>query len=118
MSSLSELKFSWQDYVVFAASLAVPLAIGVFFCLHKRRQNSVESFLVGDRSLNVVAVAMSLIASVVNAIFVIGLPAEIHYHGTEVTHLVIAAVAVTAVGAHVFIPQYQRMKFTSAYEVR
>jgi len=43
----SELLFSWQDYLVFAGSLAIPLCIGVFFCLHKRKQQSTETFLVG-----------------------------------------------------------------------
>jgi len=116
-SQLNELKFSWQDYLVFAVSLGIPLGIGVFFFFHKRRQQSTESFLLGDRSLNVVAVGMSLIASILNGIFIIGLPAEVHYHGVEVTYIVIAAVIITVFGAHVFIPQYQRMKFTSAYEV-
>jgi len=116
-SQLTELKFSWQDYLVFAISLAIPLAVGVFFCLYKRKLQSTESFLVGDRSLNVVAVAMSLIASVLNGIFVVGLPAEVHYHGVEMTYMVVAAVVMTVVGAHAFVPHYQRMKFTSAYEV-
>jgi len=112
--------FSWQDYVLFVSSLAVPLAIGLFFFLRRRRhgqRQSVESFLVGDRSLNVVAVGMSLIASILNAVFVIGLPAEVHYHGTEVTYMVVAALVITVLGAHVFIPHYQRLQCTSAYEV-
>ena len=114
---LDELKFSAADYVVFAVSLAVPVVIGVFFFCHKRRQQSTESFLVGDRSLNVVAVAMSLIASILNGIFIIGLPAEMHYHGTEMTYMAVAAAVVTVLAAHVFIPKYHRMRFTSAYEV-
>jgi len=117
MSSLMEQRFSWHDYVVFATSLVIPLAIGVFFFFYRRRQQSAETFLVGDRSLSVFAVALSMMASTVNAIFIIGLPAEIHYHGTEMTYLVIATAVVVVLGAHVFIPQYQRMKFTSAYEV-
>jgi len=117
-SQLIELQFSWLDYLVFAISLGIPLAIGVFFCFHRRNEQSTESFLVGDRSLNVVAVAMSLIASLLNGIFIIGLPAEMHYHGVEMTYMVVASVVVTVLGAHVFVPRFQRMKFTSAYEVR
>jgi len=56
-------------------------------------------------------------ASVLNAIFVIGLPAEIHYHGVEMTLMLVASVVVTVLGAHVFIPHYRRMQFTSAFEV-
>jgi len=115
---LNELKFSWQDYLVFAVSLTIPLGIGIFFCFHRRKLQSTETFLVGDRSLNLVAVAMSLIASVLNGIFIVGLSAEMHYHGVEMTYMVIAAVVNAVLSAHVFVPQFQRMRATSAYEVR
>jgi len=117
-SQLKELQFSWQDYLVFAVSLTIPLGVGIFFFFYKRKQQSTESFLVGDRSLNVVAVGMSLTASILNGIFIIGLSAEMHYHGVEMTYMVIASTVVAVVSAHVFIPRYHRMKFTSAYEVR
>ena len=117
MRPLNELKFSWQDYVVFAVSLTAPLAIGIFFFFYKRRQQSTDSFLLGDRSLNVVAVGMSLIASILNGIFIVGLPAEMHYHGTEMTYMLVASIVVTVLGAHVFIPRYRHLRSTSAYEV-
>ena len=61
-SWLVQLKFSWPDYAVFAASLAIPLGIGLFFCMHRRHgQHSIDSFLVGDHSLNVGAVGVSLL---------------------------------------------------------
>jgi len=63
---LTDLNFSSPDYVIFAISLGLPLCIGVLFFICGRSQQTTESFLVGDRSLNVVPVATSLIASVLN----------------------------------------------------
>jgi len=118
MSQLNKLQFSWQDYLIFATSLTIPLAIGVFFFFYKRQQQSTDSLLVGDRSLNVIVVAMSLIVSMLNGIFIIGLTAEIHYHGVKMTYMAFAAVTVVVFFAHTFVPRYHHMQVTSAYEVR
>jgi Na+/proline symporter len=81
-----ERLFRWADYLVFALSLAIPLAIGVFFFFYKRKeQQGPENYLVGDRSINFVAVALSILASLLNGIFVIGTPAEMHYYGVEIS---------------------------------
>lgn len=113
---LADLRFTWADYLVFAISLALPLAIGIFFYFYKRKEHSTEDFLVGNRSMNYVAVALSLLASLINSSFVIGVPAEIHYNGTEFGLLVIGLAIALTIVANLFIPSYQRMKFTSAYE--
>ena len=115
---LDELTFSWHDYVVFAISLTIPLGIGIFYFFYKRKQQSTESILLGDRSLNVFAVGMSIVASLLNGIFIIGFPAEMHYHGVKMTYMLITLILMTVVGAHFFIPHYHQWKFTSAYEVR
>lgn len=112
-----ELLFGVADYAVFAVSLIIPLGIGVFFFLYKRDQRSTDEFLVGDRSINFVAVALSILASLLNGIFVIGTPAEMHYNGTEMSLIVIGLGLAIVITAHLFIPKYQTMKFTSAYEV-
>jgi SSS family transporter len=112
-----ERLFRWADYLVFALSLAIPLAIGVFFFFYKRKeQQGTENFLVGDRSINFVAVALSILASLLNGIFVIGTPAEMHYYGVEISYMVIGLLIAIAITAHLFVPTYQSMRFTSAYE--
>ena len=43
--------FSWQDYLVFCISLAIPLAIGVFFFIKGFKTQSAAQFLSGERSM-------------------------------------------------------------------
>jgi SSS family transporter len=109
-------KFSTPDYVVFAISLAIPLVIGVFFFFYNLKSNTTANFLMGDRSINFVAVALSILASLLNGIFVIGIPAEIHYYGVRITLVVIGMLLAIIVVSHAYAPKYQEMKFTSAYE--
>jgi len=113
----ADLLFAWSDYLVFAISLAIPLAIGIFFYFYKRAEHNTEDFLVGNRSMNFVAVALSILASLLNGTFVIGTPAEMHYNGTELALVVLGLGGAVVVVSHLFIPKYQKMQFTSAYEV-
>lgn len=109
----------WQDFLVFGVSLSLPLMIGVFFLITScRKKSSADDFLVGERSINFVAVALSLLGSLLNGIFVIGTPAEIRYFGARFVYVVIGLLLAVTIVSIIFVPKYQGMKFTSAYEVR
>ena len=43
-------KFHWADYLVFTLSLAVSLAIGIFFALTGDKQRTTQEFLLASRS--------------------------------------------------------------------
>lgn len=107
----------WQDYLVFGISLSLPLVIGVFFLITScRKPGTAEDFLVGERSINFVAVALSLLGSLLNGIFVLGTPAEVRYYGTKVVYVVIGLLLAAIIVSIIFVPKYHAMKFTSAYQ--
>lgn len=108
----------WEDYLVFGISLSLPLVIGVFFLITScRKPGTAEDFLVGERSINFVAVALSLLGSLLNGIFVLGTPAEVRYYGTKVVYVVIGLLLAAIIVSIIFVPKYHAMKFTSAYQV-
>jgi hypothetical protein len=78
----------------------------------------VDEYLKGGGNMNPIPVAVSIIASVMNAIFIIGYPAEIHYNGAifllNATCLGIAI----PVACLVIVPVFHSLSLTSAYEVR
>ena len=54
-------RFTWIDYSVFVAVLAISAGIGLFFgCIKKIRDS--QEFLMAGRSMSTFPVAMSLIA--------------------------------------------------------
>ena len=67
-----DLEFHWADYVVFAVSLAVSLGIGFFFACHGKKQADTKEYLLGGNDMNPVAVGLSIAASLLNAVFLIG----------------------------------------------
>lgn len=112
-------KFHWADYVVFVLSLAVSLGIGIYFavvaCLKKT--NTSDEFLLGNRDLHWLPAGLSLTVSVLNAGFVIGVPAEIYYFGSVYVMAGVGAALAMFFAVMFFIPTFSTMNIVSAYEV-
>ncbi|XP_042863379.1 sodium-coupled monocarboxylate transporter 1-like [Penaeus japonicus] len=106
--------FSWLDYVVFGGMLALSLAIGVFYAI-KSRKKSNDEFLLGSRSLSCFPVSMSLLASYVSAISVLGGPSEAYYHSVQWWVICLSQVVLPVVAA-VLMPVFYELRLTSIYE--
>jgi sodium-coupled monocarboxylate transporter 8/12 len=107
--------FHWLDYAIFGVSLLVNAAVGVYFAM---KQRSSEAILVGDRQLHPIPVALSLVATVLSAVFVLGMPAEIYVFGISYGFIVIPEALSAALTAHIFVPFFRRQTYMmSAYEV-
>lgn len=54
-------RFTWIDYTVFGLMLAISAAIGIFYGVCGKKQNT-SDFLMAGKSMTTFPVAMSLIA--------------------------------------------------------
>ncbi|XP_059828780.1 sodium-coupled monocarboxylate transporter 1 isoform X4 [Hypanus sabinus] len=109
-------QFSAWDYVVFVAMLLVSLCIGVYHAFKARGQQSNSEFLLGGRKMKAVPVAMSLTASFMSAVTVIGTPAEVYRYGAIFLIFCISYTVVATVSAEIFLPVFYRLNITSTYE--
>lgn len=58
--------FGWIDYSLFAALLGISTLIGVFYgFFSKHKQNNISEYIFGGRSMQILPVATSMIASLV-----------------------------------------------------
>lgn len=81
-SERSKGSFSFFDYSVVIAMLAVSLKIGVFYgYFHKSASNSAESSQ--SSKMGLFPVTLSLTTSFVTAIELLGNPAEMYFYGTQ-----------------------------------
>ena len=71
MASIVRNEFGVVDYVVFSLVLVVSAAIGVYHGC-RRRQGTVQDFLLGSRQMQLFPAALSMIASSLSAVTVIG----------------------------------------------
>ena len=71
------------DYVVIAVSLGLAVTIGLYFAWKDRKESkNVENFLMANRSLPAIPTSLSLTASFISAITVLGTPVEFYRYGT------------------------------------
>lgn len=108
--------FSVWDYVVFAATILGAAGIGLFQAIRSRKETSSDEFLLGGRQMTAVPVAMSLTASFMSGITVIGTPAEAYRFGAAFWLFAFAYAVMSTVTAELFVPLFYRLGITSAYE--
>uniref|UniRef100_A0A8C7Q467 Solute carrier family 5 member 12 n=1 Tax=Oncorhynchus mykiss TaxID=8022 RepID=A0A8C7Q467_ONCMY len=105
---------SW-DYVVFACLFVVSSGIGVFFAV-KERKNPSSEFLVGGRQMTCGPVALSLTASFMSAVTVLGAPSDVYRFGGSFILFGVAYTFVVIATAELFVPVFYRSGITSTYE--
>ncbi|XP_041636529.1 sodium-coupled monocarboxylate transporter 1 [Cheilinus undulatus] len=108
--------FSVWDYVVFAATILGAAGIGLFQAIRSRKESSSAEFLLGGRQMTAVPVAMSLTASFMSGITVIGTPAEAYRFGAAFWLFGFSYAIMSAITAEIFVPLFYRLGITSAYE--
>ena len=112
-----ENRFTVWDYVIFGVILAISSVIGLYHGCTGNKQSSTAEFLMAGRSMSVLPVALSLLASFVSAILLLGTPAEIVIYGTQYWMICISFLFVMPLAAYVFIPVFYRLGLTSVFEV-
>lgn len=70
--------FSWADYTVLAMMLVISSLIGTFYGFFAKKQDTSKDFLLGGSSMGTFPTAMSLAASFITAIELLGNPAEMY----------------------------------------
>uniref|UniRef100_A0AAY4DK19 Solute carrier family 5 member 5 n=1 Tax=Denticeps clupeoides TaxID=299321 RepID=A0AAY4DK19_9TELE len=112
------LGFVLGDYAVFAAMLAVSVAIGLYQALKKGRgQDNVEEFFRGSRSMPAVPVGLSLCASFMSAVQVLGVPSEAYRYGLKFVYMCLGQGLNCLVTAVFFVPVFYDLGITSSNQV-
>jgi len=107
-------KFGWEEYFIFALMLAVSAGIGVFFWWRGQKNNG--EFLLGGRSMGTLPMTMSLVASFMSAITLLGTPAEMYVFGTQYCALVLSYPFVMGAAAHLYLPVFFKLQVSTSYE--
>ncbi|CAD6208628.1 GSCOCG00010605001-RA-CDS [Cotesia congregata] len=109
--------FDLIDCVVFALMLGVSAFVGVYHA-YKARSNpdAVREYLIGGQKMSIFPISMSLIASYISGIALLGLPAEMYVYGTQYWSVIIADAFVSLTMAIIYLPVFYGLQITSSYE--
>ncbi|KAK4008520.1 Uncharacterized protein APZ42_013873 [Daphnia magna] len=112
----AEQFFGWADYLVFVGMLVISAIIGIYYACFGAKQNTTSEFLMAGRNMGTFPVAMSLIASFMSAITLLGTPAEVYQYGTMYWLIVLAFFLVMPATNYLYMPIFYELHVTSAYE--
>uniref|UniRef100_A0A915J7G9 Sodium-coupled monocarboxylate transporter 1 n=1 Tax=Romanomermis culicivorax TaxID=13658 RepID=A0A915J7G9_ROMCU len=104
------------DYVVFVAILVSSAAVGFYHACRGGRQRTNREFLMADRNMPVFPVAMSLMATILSAISILGLTSELYFYGTMYWTIILAYLISITLSSTIVLPILYDLKLTSAYE--
>ncbi|XP_025404788.1 putative sodium-dependent multivitamin transporter [Sipha flava] len=104
------------DYVVFAFTLIASASVGVYYRFTGGKQKTTQEYMLGNKNQKVLPVAFSLMASFTSAILMYGLSAEIFYHSTQFSIVVIGYTLAIPVVGYVYLPVFFKLGNLSLYE--
>ncbi|XP_045209408.2 sodium-coupled monocarboxylate transporter 1-like [Mercenaria mercenaria] len=111
--------FQALDYILFVAVLLISALVGIYYILKEKwavKQATSDDLLMGGREMAVFPVAMSLIASYMSAITVLGIPTEMYVFGAQYWLVALSGLMTYPVTCHVFLPFFHSMQLSSAYQ--
>jgi len=109
--------FSYVDYIIFGGTLLVSTFIGFYYAFKDRKITDTKLFLLAGGKMNFGPVSMSLLASFMSAITLLGTPAEMYNFGTMYMWIGLSYAGAIAMAAHIYVPIFYQLKLTSCYEV-
>ena len=135
-TSHSDLTIKIWDYVVLALFLMISASIGLYFAYEARQKmkkkqvgkyegkdldldevdQDVEDYLMAGKQLSAFPVALSLTASFMSALTVLGTPREFYNYGMMFYYSALCYLLVTLLIAYIFTPIVYPLKVNTAYE--
>ena len=115
--SSSERGFHPLDYFIFVVVLLISVVIGLYYAFTGGKQKTTQEFLMANRELKTLPVALSILVSFVSAILVLGTPAEMYTRGTQLTMRTIGYCLALFLSSQLLVPLFFSLKVTSSFEV-
>lgn len=102
------------DLIFLIGSMAICALIGLYFT---NKNKSLDAYMLGDRQLSVVPVAISLMTSCLSGLTLLGASAEFYYQGPSYAFIVIPMLLCGPITAYTILPIFYRMNELSLYKV-
>ncbi|XP_043846077.1 sodium-coupled monocarboxylate transporter 1-like [Dromiciops gliroides] len=109
-------QFSVWDYMVFSWMLLISTIVGIYYAWTERSKQTETDFLMGGRQMSGVPVSLSLTASFMSAITVLGTPAEVYRFGAMFGLFCISYTLVVIITSEIYMPVFYRLRISSTYE--
>lgn len=113
---MAVVAFGVWDWVIMAATILVSIVIGIYFRFSGGRQKTNEEYLLADRNMSILPVAVSLMASFMSAITLLGVSSENYFFGMQFVVINFAYGLATPIATQLYLPVFFGLQKTSTYE--
>jgi len=110
---LDRKSFAWQDYLVLACYLVLPVCIGLYF---SGREKTTSDFFLGGKRIPAWVAGISIMATQVSSIGFMAIPAKSFATNWEYFLGVLSWFIVVPIVTIYFIPFFCKLNVTTAYE--
>ncbi|XP_063533125.1 putative sodium-dependent multivitamin transporter [Cydia strobilella] len=108
--------FGVWDYAIMALTMIASIAIGLYFRFSGGKQKTNEEYLLADRNMSILPVAVSLMASFMSAITLLGVSSENYSYGMQFVVINISYGIATPIASRYYLPVFFGLQKTSTYE--
>ncbi|KAF2899872.1 hypothetical protein ILUMI_06320 [Ignelater luminosus] len=115
-ASQALLLFSWVDYALFSLMFGLSGIIGIYYGCFGNKQATTKDYLHGGKTMKTFPVAMSLMASNLSGISLLGIPSEMYMFGTQYSVCILAAALMVIVINYIYLPVFYTLQLNSTYE--
>ncbi|KAG5318278.1 SC5A8 protein, partial [Pseudoatta argentina] len=113
---LKELTFGWTDYTLFAGLLGISMLIGIYFGFFSTKQNNTTEYLLGGKSMSFLPISMSLMASHISGVSLLGVPSEVYQYGTQYAACIFTSFISCFLIVRIYLPVFYKLQLTSTFE--
>ncbi|XP_011185444.1 putative sodium-dependent multivitamin transporter [Zeugodacus cucurbitae] len=111
-----EPTFDGWDFAVLITILAISAMIGIYYRYTGGKQKTMKEYHLADQSMTTFPVAVSLMASFMSSISLMGASNESYQFGTMFCVINLSYILSTPIAAYLFLPVFYRMRTMSVYE--
>lgn len=108
--------FGWADYLVLVLVLGVSLLVGLYYGCCGSRQSTDGEYLLGNKEMRMLPVAISLIAGYISGITLLGTPGDIYSYGTQYYAIILGIFFMSFAINYLFLPVFTELGVKSSYE--
>ncbi|GFT15392.1 sodium-coupled monocarboxylate transporter 1 [Nephila pilipes] len=113
----SEQHLGTLDYVIITISLLIPSVIGIVFRFSGGRQKTMNEYFLAGRNASKLPVIMSITATTLSSVFLIGAPAEVYRFGPLYCLFSVSVSLSILIVSRIIIPVYFQCNVSSIYEL-
>ncbi|XP_031348300.1 sodium-coupled monocarboxylate transporter 1-like [Photinus pyralis] len=103
------------DHIIFHGSIAVSLCIGVYFGFWNKSQTA-DEYLLGNREMKILPVALSLVASLCSGVTLLGHSADVYLYATGINPQAISSILCTVCVLYSTIGGFKGVVWTDVFQ--